>query len=198
MELPADSDPYAVFAETYCLAAKDAPSDHTAGVLATANEHNQPTARVVLLKGFDPHGFVFYTNYLGRKGSELAGNPRVCLNFYWPWIGRQVRIDGHARKVSAVESDAYFASRARASQIGAWASKQSEPLDSRETLIERVAELEQLYSGQEIPRPPHWGGYRITPTQIEFWYNGENRLHDRFIFTRTDPGAGWRIIRLNP
>lgn len=195
-ELRANTDPFALFAETYKLAAEKAPFDSTAGTLATVDAAGQPSSRVVLLKGFDSRGFVFYTNYQGRKGRDLASNPHACFNFFWPWIGQQVRLEGVTEKVTAEESDAYFASRARASQIGAWASHQSEPLQSRDVLLNRVAELEALYAGQEIPRPPHWGGYRLLPTEIEFWYNGENRLHDRFVFRRNV--AGWVITRLNP
>jgi pyridoxamine 5'-phosphate oxidase len=191
------TDPFQLFGTVFARAAENAPVDHTAGVLATIKADGQPTTRVVLLKEFDATGFVFYTNYHGRKGRELAANPLTCYNFYWAWIGVQVRIEGSAEKVSAEESDAYFASRPRMSQIGAWASHQSEPLDSREVLLARVEELEAKYGESlPIPRPPHWGGYRITPTLIEFWYNGEARLHDRFEFVRD--GAGWKVTRLNP
>lgn len=191
------SDPFTLFAKTYAEAREGAPFDVTAVTLATANAAGRPTARVVLLKDFDADGFVFFTNYEGRKGRELIENPHACLNFYWPWLGRQVRVEGPVEKVSDAESDEYYHTRPRRSQIGAWASNQSEPLDSRETLLFRVAELEAKYDGKSIPRPPHWGGFRIRPTQVEFWYDGENRLHDRFVFER-QLGDTWTITRLNP
>jgi pyridoxamine 5'-phosphate oxidase len=196
-EIPAGTDPIELFRDAYSRAAENPPFDHTAAVLATATPDGHPSTRVVLLKGFGSAGFVFYTNYRGRKGRELLANPNACLNFYWPWVGEQVRIEGSVEKLSDAESDVYFASRPRGSQIGAWASSQSERLESREALVARVLELEKLYDGKSIPRPAHWGGYRILPQKIEFWYQGENRLHDRFLFS-LQPGGGWAITRLNP
>ncbi|GAB4415792.1 MAG: pyridoxamine 5'-phosphate oxidase [Bacteroidia bacterium] len=165
--------------------------------LATTHE-GQPTARVVLLKGFDEAGFVFFTNYTSRKGREIAANDRVCLNFFWAELERQVRIEGHAQHVSAAASDAYYQSRDRGSRLGAWASAQSQPLHSREDLVERLREIEARYAGQEdIPRPPHWGGYLVVPDYVEFWQGRPSRLHDRLAYTRTEDG-NWQLSRLSP
>jgi pyridoxamine 5'-phosphate oxidase len=196
MEIPQGTDPLALFHETFAAAAKEAPIDHTAGTLATVSATGQPTARVVLLKGLDATGLVFFTNYRGRKSLELEGNAKACLNYWWPWIGQQVRVDGTTHKIDPAESDAYFASRPRTSQLGAWASQQSQPLSSRQELIDRVQELDRQYQDKPVPRPPHWGGYRLIPAEMEFWYDGENRLHDRFVFRRT--AEGWTLTRLNP
>jgi pyridoxamine 5'-phosphate oxidase len=196
MEIPTGTDPLLLLKDTLSRAAEGAPVDYTAGTLATVGSGGQPTARIVLLKSVDSNGLVFFTNYQGRKGRELTAHPQACLNYWWPWIGQQVRVDGIARKIDAAESDAYFASRARASQIGAWASHQSEQLASRDELLQRVQDLEQLYKNQPVPRPPHWGGFRLVPHEMEFWYDGEYRLHDRFLFRRQPDG--WDVVRLNP
>jgi pyridoxamine 5'-phosphate oxidase len=165
--------------------------------LATATREGRPSARVVLLKGFDERGFVFYTNYEASKAQELEENPFCALVFYWGELERQVRIEGRAERVSEKESDAYYRSRPRGSQLGAWVSKQSRPVEDRETLEVRLRELEAEYEGREVPRPPFWGGYRIEPEEIEFWQGRENRLHDRLLYRRQD-GGSWRVERLQP
>ena len=166
----------------------------TAMTLCTVDKDACPDARVVLLKGYDADGFVFYTNTLSRKGRQLAANPRASLVFWWRENEQQVRIEGRAEPVSDAEADAYFASRPRGSQIGAWASRQSTELDSRQTLVDRVAELEAQYQGCEIPRPPHWSGYRVDPDWVEFWYGREFRLHERILFTAGDGGWERRLL----
>jgi pyridoxamine 5'-phosphate oxidase len=164
--------------------------------LATATPDGKPSARVVLLKGFDERGFVFYTSYEGRKSRELEENPYCALVFYWGELERQVRIEGRVFRVSEAESDAYYKSRPRGSQLGAWVSEQSRPVGDRGTLEERVRELEAEYEGREIPRPPFWGGYRVEPEEIEFWQGRENRLHDRLLYRRSH--EGWKMERLQP
>ena len=164
--------------------------------LATTTPDGRPSARVVLLKGYDDRGFVFYTNYEGRKARELETNPNCALAFYWGELERQVRIEGRAARVPAGESDAYFASRPRGSQLGAWASKQSQPVENRSTLDQCLRELEAEYEVREIPRPPFWGGYRVEPESMEFWQGRENRLHDRLLYTRHK--GDWKIRRLQP
>jgi pyridoxamine 5'-phosphate oxidase len=164
--------------------------------LATADEKGQPSARIVLLKSFDSEGFVFYTNYNSRKGRELDQNSRVSLLFYWPAVARQVRIEGTVEKVSQEESDRYFDSRPLGSRIGAWASEQSQPVENRELLEKRFAEYSEKF-GDRVPRPPHWGGYRVKPATIEFWQGRDNRLHDRLRYTWQDDGS-WLVERLAP
>ena len=165
-------------------------------ILATASREGNPSARVVLLKGYDERGFVFYTNYEGRKARELDSNPLCALLFYWGELERQVRIEGRACRISGEESDSYFLSRPRGSRLAAWASEQSRPVESRRILEERVRALEADYEGREVPRPPFWGGYRVEPEVIEFWQGRENRLHDRLVYRRTE--GEWRIERLQP
>ncbi len=165
--------------------------------LATSTPHGRPSVRVVLLKGFDERGFVFYTNYEGRKGEELEANPYCALLFYWGELERQVRVEGRVGRLPDEESDAYFAGRPRGSQLGAWASEQSRPVKDRGALEERLRELEAEYEGREVPRPPFWGGYRVEPEVIEFWQGRENRLHDRLRYRRLGNG-GWRRERLQP
>lgn len=166
-------------------------------ILTTATPDGRPSARVVLLKGFDERGFVFYTNYGGRKGRELDANPRCSLLFYWGELERQVRLEGRAGRISGEESDAYFASRPRGSRLGAWASRQSRPVEDRAVLERRLRELESEYEGREVPRPPFWGGYRVAPEAFEFWQGRENRLHDRIAY-RPDGSGGWSTGRLQP
>jgi pyridoxamine 5'-phosphate oxidase len=170
--------------------------DATSMTLATAAKDGQPRARIVLLKSFDESGFVFFTNYHSRKGGDLAANARACLLFYWAPLWRQVRIEGTVEKVSEAESDEYFHSRPLGSKIGAWASNQSEAVASRKELDERFEEFSLKFS-DNVPRPSHWGGYRLKPGVIEFWQGRENRLHDRLVYTREGDGA-WRIERLAP
>ncbi|MDI3339999.1 MAG: pyridoxamine 5'-phosphate oxidase [Sphaerobacter sp.] len=176
--------------------ARDIPEPN-AMTLATATRDGIPAARVVLLRGFDERGFVFYTNYESQKGRELAENPRAALVFHWPALGRQVRITGTVERVSPEESDAYFRSRPHGSQLGAWASQQSAVIPSREVLEARLQEVEQRFASDEVPRPPFWGGYRVAPATIEFWQSRPNRLHDRLRYVR-QPDGTWRIERLSP
>jgi pyridoxamine 5'-phosphate oxidase len=164
--------------------------------LGTASKDGQPSARIVLLKSFDDRGFVFYTNYHSRKGKELSDNPRACLLFYWPQLWRQVRVEGDVEKVSTAESEAYFQSRPLGSRLGAWASNQSEVVETREVLESRFAELEKRF-GEDVPRPEHWGGYRLKPNSIEFWQGRDNRLHDRLLYRLQEDGS-WSIERLGP
>ncbi len=164
--------------------------------LATADASGRPSVRIVLLKEATPAGFTFYTNFDSRKGRELAENPRAALCFYWEVIGQQIRVEGPVARVSDEESDAYWASRPRGSQIGAWASHQSAPLESRDALLERVRSLPEQHAGAPVPRTPSWGGYRLTPERIEFWENRDDRLHVRTLYTRTD--AGWTRELLQP
>lgn len=169
----------------------------TAMTLATATKEGKPSARIVLLKNFDEEGFVFFTNYKSRKGRELIKNPAAALVFHWVELERQVRIIGQAKKVSREESEHYFRTRPIGSQLGAWVSKQSEILKSREEIEERVLELEAKYRNKKIPAPPAWGGFRVKPTEIEFWQGRPNRLHDRLRYTLVR-GGKWVIERLSP
>lgn len=164
--------------------------------LATADRDGRPSARVVLLKDFDEHGFVFFTNYESRKARDLEANPRAALCFWWPALERQVRIEGSVTRVEEKESDAYFSTRPRGSQIGAWASEQSSVIESRRLLEERAADLSARWIESSVPRPPHWGGFRLLPESVEFWQNRDDRLHDRFRYVRA--GARWKIERLAP
>ena len=165
-------------------------------ILATASDDGRPSARTVLLKGYDGRGFAFYTNYEGRKARDLEANPACALLFYWGELERQVRVEGRASRLPSRESDAYFASRPRGSRLGAWASEQSRPVRDRGVLEERIKAIEAEYEGREIPRPPFWGGYRVEPEAIEFWQGRENRLHDRIAYRR-EKGV-WRLERLQP
>jgi pyridoxamine 5'-phosphate oxidase len=191
-----EADPFVRFERLFERAGLDAPFDHTAMSLGTCGADGQPSVRIVLLHGVDARGFTFYTNYESRKGRDVAANERAALTFYWPWLGEQVRAEGVLAKITAEESDAYFATRERGRQIGAWASAQSQPIASREALQEQVNEVAARFAGRDVPRPPHWGGYRLTPARIEFWINGEHRLHDRFLYVREHDG--WRLTRLSP
>ncbi|MEM7349574.1 MAG: pyridoxamine 5'-phosphate oxidase [Acidobacteriota bacterium] len=189
-------DPLELFAEIFEQAKATGMVDPNAMVLSSVDEAGRPSSRVVLLKDFDERGFVFYTNYESRKGTEIVANPHVCLNFYWREIDRQVRVRGRAEPVSDEEADAYFASRPRASRLGAWASQQSRPLQNRAQLLARVAKYEAKFLPGPVPRPPHWSGFRVVPREIEIWSAGKFRLHDRTVFEKTE--AGWTSQRLYP
>ncbi|MFN3448125.1 MAG: pyridoxamine 5'-phosphate oxidase [Roseococcus sp.] len=190
------TDPHALFAEWMAEATKTEPNDPNAMCLATATPDGRPSARMVLLKGQDARGFVFYTNLESRKGGELAANPRAALCFHWKTLARSVRVEGPVEPVTAEEADAYFATRARPSRIGAWASKQSRPLEGRWALEKAVAEYTLKFGLGEIPRPPHWSGFRVVPERIEFWRDMPFRLHERRVFHRE--GEGWREELLYP
>jgi pyridoxamine 5'-phosphate oxidase len=179
------------------LASGAEPLDLTAMMLATVDQQGRPSARVVLLKGVDQRGFVFFTNYESRKGQELAGNPQAAVVFYWPDQERQVCIAGEVSKLPPAESDAYFRTRPRGSRLAAWASEQSATVKDRAALEEKWKQMEARYAGQEIPRPPFWGGYLLAPARIEFWQGRPNRLHDRFRYTQ-QPDKTWLIERLSP
>lgn len=193
---PAPIDPIDEFEAVFARAALAAPSDPTATALATADAAGRPSVRMVLFKGVDPSGLRFFTNYESRKGRELAENPRAALCFYWPWIDEQVRVEGTVERLSAAESDAYFASRPRLSQLGAWASRQSRPHASRFELLRRVVTTEARFLGREVSRPPNWGGFLLRPEAVEFWASQPNRLHLRRRFERSE--SGWRLERLDP
>jgi pyridoxamine 5'-phosphate oxidase len=197
----AESDPFAKFNEWMAAAEQSEPNDPNAMTVATATADGAPSARIVLLKGIDAagvgrRGFVFFTNRESRKGGELAANPRAALLFHWKTLGRQVRIEGGIEQASDAEADAYYATRARNSRLGAWASDQSRPLASRAELERRLAAYEARYPGEDIPRPSYWGGYRLVPAYFEFWQNMPFRLHDRATYTRSE--AGWTMGRLYP
>lgn len=191
-----DPDPFRQFQVWFQDAVDANVIESNAMVLATATSDGRPSVRVVLLKGMDSDGFVFYTNYDSRKGGELQENPRAALLFYWPELTRQVRVEGQVQQVSREESEAYFRTRAHLSQLGAWASRQSSVIPSRAYLEERMAQLVQEYDDSEVPLPPYWGGYRLLPDGFEFWHGRPNRLHDRIQYTRDD--ATWTIARLSP
>ena len=189
-------NPVARFQEWFREAEQAGVEVPEAMALATADADGAPSARMVLLKGADEDGFVFYSGYVSRKAGELEQNPRAALLFYWRALGKQIRVEGRVERVSEAESTAYFATRPRGSQLAAWASRQSRPLSSREELETRYVELEREYEGRDVPLPPHWGGYRLRPETIEFWEHRENRLHDRIRYTRAR--EGWKVERLAP
>lgn len=192
-----DPNPFKQF-EKWFQQAVDAKIDlPDAMTLATVTKDGKPSARIVLLKDFDEHGFVFYTNYESRKGIELAENPKAALVFYWAKLDRQVCITGQVSKVSRQESESYFRSRPLGSRLAAWASRQSQVIDSREVLENRLKQLMAQYKDKEVPMPPYWGGFRLSPNTIEFWQGRPNRLHDRFHYTR-QPDNSWLIERLSP
>jgi pyridoxamine 5'-phosphate oxidase len=192
------SDPLALFGEWYAEAAKSEPNDPSAMGLATVAPDGTPSLRMVLLKDYDDAGFVFYTNTASRKGQHLMAQPRAALLFHWKSLRRQVRLEGPVAPTTAAEADAYFATRARGSQIGAWASDQSQPLESRFALEKRVAEVAAKHLVGKVPRPPHWSGFRLTPLLIEFWQDAAFRLHDRLEYRRTAPGEPWTTRTLYP
>jgi pyridoxamine 5'-phosphate oxidase len=196
-ETGVDPNPFIQFKKWFEQALAAQLPEPNAMTLATATPDAKPAARMVLLKDFDERGFVFFTNYNSHKGQELAENPQAALVFWWAELERQVRICGHVEKVSQQESDQYFDSRPANSRLGAWVSNQSEVIASREVLEQRMAEFQSKYENQEIPRPPHWGGLRVIPSEIEFWQGRPSRLHDRLLYTLLDDG-NWKIARLSP
>nr|WP_193369977.1 pyridoxamine 5'-phosphate oxidase [Pelagibius marinus] len=202
MEIRSDrpADPLAIFAAWLAEAETSEPNDANAMALSTVGSDGMPSCRMVLLKGYDDAGFVFYTNFESRKGRQLLATPKAALLFHWKSLRRQVRIEGEVAPVSDAEADEYFASRHKQSQIGAWASQQSRPLEGRFELEKRVALYAAKYAVTQVPRPPHWSGFRLTPRLIEFWQDGAFRLHDRLVYTRRDSGAGdsWTTERLYP
>jgi pyridoxamine 5'-phosphate oxidase len=191
-----DAEPFALFADWFEAAKRSEPNDPNAMALATVDADGLPDVRMVLLKDVAPTGFTFYTNSQSAKGVQLAGQPKAALLFHWKSLRRQVRIRGPVSEVSPEEADAYFASRPRDSRIGAWASDQSRPLEGRFALEKRVAEYALKFGLGEVPRPPHWSGFRVTPVEIEFWKDGAFRLHDRILFRRE--GLAWTTERLYP
>ena len=197
-DFTAADDPFRLFAAWLKDATDTEPRDPTAMTLATVDADGQPNARMVLLKGVDERGFVFYTNTESPKGRELDGHPVAALVFHWKSSNRQVRVRGVVERVTAHEADAYFASRPKQAQIGAWASKQSSPLESRLAFEKAVALTAAKYALSDVPRPPHWSGYRIVPTQIEFWQERPFRLHDRVEFRRDGSRGAWMKTRLYP
>jgi len=200
--IPDEPDPFRLF-DLWMVDAKESePNDPNAMAVATVGADGMPSIRMVLLKGADAEGFVFYTNYESRKGGELLGHPKAALLFHWKSLRRQVRVEGRVSQVSDEEADAYFASRPKQSQIGAWASQQSRPLDGRLELEKRVALYAAKFALGKVPRPPYWSGFRITPVAFEFWQDGAFRLHDRIRYTPEEATAGtnrsWRRQRLYP
>ena len=189
-------DPFALFDSWFAEARASEPNDSNAMALATTTADGHPSLRMVLLKGHGPDGFIFYTNLDSRKGGELAANPHVALLFHWKSLRRQIRIEGPVEQVDDATADAYFATRGRDSQLGAWASDQSRPLDARATFEARFAEMEARFAGQDVPRPPRWSGWRVNPSRIEFWQDRAHRLHERTLFERA--GDGWTKGYLYP
>ncbi len=197
VETDLEKSPFAQFESWFEEARQQQPAFPESMTLATCGADGAVSARIVLLKGFDEHGFVFHTNYKSRKGEQISENQRVALCFFWPVLDRQVRIEGVAVRTTEEESDAYFATRPRGSQIGAWASCQSQVIPGRGDLDQRFRDLEANYRERQVPRPPHWGGYRVIPLEIEFWQGRADRLHDRFVYRLREP-KDWVIERLSP
>lgn len=192
-----DQDPFALFDQWYRQARENEISDSNAMALATADAAGRPSVRMVLLKGHGPDGFVFYTNFESRKAADLFANPFAALLFHWKSLRRQIRIEGAVERVDEATADAYFATRSRDSQLGAWASDQSRPLPSREIFMVRYEEVRERFEGRDVPRPPHWSGFRLVPDRIEFWQDREHRLHERWVFLRDEAG-GWGHGMLYP
>lgn len=190
------TDPFTLFDSWYAQARETEINDSNAMTVATADARGRPSARMVLLKGHGPDGFVFYTNFEGRKAGELLENPHAALLFHWKSLRRQVRIEGSVTPVDDASADAYFASRSRDSQLGAWASDQSRPLADRQTFMDRYEAMRQRFEDKDVPRPPHWSGFSVAPERIEFWQDREHRLHERRLFERI--GEGWREGMLYP
>ena len=198
LETNANVNPFLQFQHWFTQALNSQVIEPNAMTLATITTDGKPAARIVLLKDFDERGFVFYTNFQSRKGQELAQTPAAALVFWWGELERQVRIEGAITVVSEAEADAYFQSRPRGSQLGAWVSRQSQMIGDRSVLEDRLEQLEQEYGDRPIPRPPHWGGYRLAPTYFEFWQGRSNRLHDRLCYRHTTAANIWQIKRLSP
>ncbi len=190
------TSPLAHFDDWFASATDSGLKDPNACALATADADGMPSVRMVLLKGHDERGFVFYTNLESDKSADLKANPKAAMGFYWPQLGRQIRIKGPVNPVGGDEADAYFATRPRQSQLGAWASDQSRPMAGRGDFERRLAEFGRTFEGRDVPRPPHWSGWRIEPVRVEFWQEGEFRLHERLVYLRE--GAGWRTEMLYP
>ena len=197
-DFTAANDPFTLFRAWLTEAESTEPADPNAMAVATVDSHGMPNVRILLLKGVDERGFVFYTNCESAKGLELAATPKAALLFYWKSLGRQIRIRGPVEPATEAEADAYFATRHPQSRIGAWASQQSRPLESRAVLEAGVARYNEDFADGSIPRPPYWRGYRVRPVEIEFWQNGDYRLHDRIVFRRPAPEGPWTKTRLNP
>ncbi|MBK1988442.1 pyridoxamine 5'-phosphate oxidase [Sphaerospermopsis aphanizomenoides BCCUSP55] len=196
-EKEVDPNPFIQFKFWFEQALAAQLPEPNAMTLATSSPDGKPSARMVLLKNFDERGFVLFTNYNSNKGQEIAANPHAALVFWWAELERQVRILGTVEKISSEESDGYFEMRPPGSRLGAWASNQSEVIPSREILEAQLQEFQRKYENQEVPRPPHWGGFRVIPQEIEFWQGRSSRLHDRLLYTRLNDG-GWKIERLSP
>lgn len=196
--MEASDDPFAQFAEWLAAASKSEPNDHNAVALATVDPDGLPNVRMVLLKGFDANGFVFFTNYESAKGRELLASRKAALCFHWKSLRRQVRVRGHISEVTTQEADEYFASRPKDSQIGAWASRQSRALKGRFELEKEIAVYAARYALGRVPRPPHWSGFRLAPVEIEFWKDRPFRLHDRLVFRRKSIDTAWHTERLFP
>jgi pyridoxamine 5'-phosphate oxidase len=197
-DFTAAEEPFALFSEWLNEAFKSEPADGNAMTLATVDKDGLPDARMVLLKGFDSDGFVFYSHIDSAKGRELTGQPKAALVFHWKSLRRQVRIRGIVETVTAAEADAYFATRPKQAQLGAWASKQSQPLESRFAFEQQIAKYAAKHMIGDVPRPPGWNGWRVVPSQIEFWHDRPYRLHDRIVFTRATPKDAWTKTRLYP
>lgn len=196
MEILRSQDPFSFFQNWLAEAAAKEPNDPEAVALATVGADGMPSVRMVLCKQVDAQGFRFFTNAESRKGRELAAHGKAAMCFHWKSLLRQVRVEGVVERLPQADADAYFRTRHPLSQLGAWASAQSQPLESRDALVARVEEMREKFAGGDIPCPPHWSGFLLVPRAIEFWQQGEGRLHDRFVFTRT--GDGWDVARLNP